>query len=570
MVGHRSRSGCSRWRAVSTVFALAIATTGVTHGSTSAASRAPEPGSVTRSASPAPAVGGSAQTVHADFNGDGYSDMAAGADLKSVSGQPEAGAVSVIFGGPAGLTADGNQFITQDSPGVLDQAESGDEFGRYMGGGDFNGDGFYDLAVGVPNEDVDGPSGPIADAGAVEILYGSAAGLSTDGNQFWTQLGLTPADTAEAGDWFGGRMQGGDFNGDGYEDLAASSYFEDIQKPSGTQVNSAGAVDVLYGSPTGLTSVGVQFWTQDSPDVLETSDAGDLFGRAMGSGDLNGDGFADLAISARGEQVSGQSQAGAIAVLYGSAAGLTADGNQLWTQDSPGILDEAERSDWLGRTGVTAGDFNGDGYDDLAAGALQDSVGTIAQAGVVNVIYGSAAGLTADGNQLFTEDTPGSVADGAEQGDRFGRTVEAADFNGDGFIDLAIGISNEGVNGHPQAGAAVIVFGSAAGLTEDGNQFWTQDSPGILEQADSQDSFDGRVPDVGDLNADGFADIAIGVFKEDIVGLAGPIPDAGAVNVIYGSAGGLTSVGNQFWTLNSPGMPGNAEARDAYGQSNVG
>jgi hypothetical protein len=549
----------------------------LTIASVMAASAAPGvPRSVSRAAvapgtKAATVKGSAATTVNGDFNGDGLSDMAAGVARRTINGHPRAGAVSVLYGSTEGVTARGSQLIDQDSVGALDQAEDGDQFGRYMGGGDFNGDGYFDLAVGVPLEDIDGPEGPIVDAGAVQVFYGSAHGVGPV-NQFFTQLGLSADDTAEAGDWFGGRMQGGDFNGDGFDDLAVGPYFEDVFKLDGSsQVQNAGATDVLYGTADGLTTIGAQFWTQNTPGIQGTAGFGDLMGRALGSADFNGDGYADLAIGIRGEKVGGQGMAGACAVLYGSPVGLTAEGNQLWTQDSPGILDQAERNDWLGRTGVTGGDFNGDGFGDLAVGALQDSVGSVPRAGVVNVIYGSGDGLNADGNQEFDENTPGNVTDGAENGDRFGRTVEAADFNGDGFQDLAVGISNEDIGSILAAGAAQVLYGSADGLTEVGNQFWNQDSPGVLDQAEAADSFDGRVPDVGDHNGDGFADIAIGVFKEDLEEDSGTIADAGGIEVLYGSAGvGLTSDGNQFWTLDSPGVKGDAQAGDSYGQSNVG
>jgi hypothetical protein len=349
--------------------------------------------------------------------------------------------------------------------------------------------------------------------------------------------------------------------------------FEDVPRLDGTgDVQNAGSVNIIYGSAAGLTDAGNQFWTQNSPGIQDEANEGDLMGRALGSGDLNADGFEDLAIGIRGENVNGQNNAGAFAVLYGSAAGLSANGNQLWTQDSPDILEEAQKEDWLGRTGVTAGDFNADGYDDVAVGALQDDVDGVINAGVVNVLYGSPDGLTSNGNQLFTENTEGSNSDGASYGDRFGRTVEAADFNGDGFEDLAVGISNERVGRFKSAGATVILYGSAAGLTEDGNQWWNQDSPGILDHAEIADSFDGRVPDVGDANGDGYADICIGVFKENLEGST-TIEDAGAMNVIYGGPAGLAAdagPGNQFWNLQSPGIRGVAHNQDAYAQSNVG
>jgi hypothetical protein len=502
--------------------------------------------------------------AHADFNGDGISDLAIGVALEDVGGVADAGAINVLYGTRKGLSAGGNQFITQDSAFMNDAAEAGDQFGRYNGTGDFNSDGFADLAIGVPLEDV----GDILHAGAVNVMYGSVTGLTHVGNQFITQSGLNPQDDAEELDWFGGRIQGGDFNGDGYDDLAVGTYLEDVApgERGGEQLQNAGAVNVLYGSGRGLLGRGSQFWTQDSPGVLEDADTGDVFGRALAAGDLNADGFEDLAVSARGEDIGQAKDAGAVNVLYGSVAGLTATGNELWTQDRPGILDQAEEGDWLGRTGLASGDFNEDGYSDLGIGALQEAIGEIAKAGAVNVIYGSAAGLTAEGNQFWTQDSPGIAGDGSEGQDRFGRCLVAADFNGDGFDELAIGISQEDVGAIGVAGAIILLHGSAGGLTADGSQFWHQDTPGILDQAEDQDSFAGRIPGSGDLNGDGYDDLTVGVFKEDLP----TVPDAGGVNVIYGSAGGLTAEGDQFWTQDSPGVRDAAEETDTFGQDNVG
>src|SRR5213078_79342 len=120
---------------------------------------------------------------------------------------------------------------------------------------------------------------------------------------------------------------------------------EDIQN-----VMHTGAVNVIYGSSTGLTDVGNQFWTQDSPDVLDQAEPQDRFGRHLGVGDLNADGFVDLAIGVVGEDVGTIQDAGGANVLYGSFAGLTATGNQFWTQDSDGIEGEAQPEDRLGRS----------------------------------------------------------------------------------------------------------------------------------------------------------------------------------------------------------------------------
>ena len=121
-----------------------------------------------------------AAAARADFNGDGIGDLAVGVPFEDVDGNLDAGAVNVLYGSATGLTASGDQFWTQNSTGVLDDAEAGDAFGSSLANGDFNNDGFSDLAIGVPSEDV---AGPVANAGAVSVLYGSATGLTDDGNQ---------------------------------------------------------------------------------------------------------------------------------------------------------------------------------------------------------------------------------------------------------------------------------------------------------------------------------------------------------------------------------------------------
>jgi hypothetical protein len=105
---------------------------------------------------------------------------------------------------------------------------------------------------------------------------------------------------------------------------------------------------VLYGSAAGLTSIGDQIWTQNSPGVLGVAEASDQFGGFLSAGDYNGDGFDDLAIGASFEDVGALGNAGAATVLYGSAAGLAAALNQYWTQDSAGVLGTSEAGDWFG------------------------------------------------------------------------------------------------------------------------------------------------------------------------------------------------------------------------------
>jgi hypothetical protein len=413
-----------------------------------------------------------------DFDGDDFADLAVGVPYESIGALDDVGGVNVLYGSAAGLTADRNQFWDQDQPGIEDTAEIGDYFASALAAGDFDGDGYGDLAAGVPYESL----GNIVDAGGVNVLYGSAVGLSPDGNQFWDQDQPGIEDTAEAYDYLGYALASGDFNGDGYADLAVGAPSESIGS-----VEYAGGVNVLYGSAAGLTADGNQFWSQDQAGIEDTAEPSDRFGSTLAAGDFDGDGYADLAVGVVGESIEGVGGAGGVNVLYGSAAGLTADRNQFWDQDQPGVEDSAEPSDKFG-SALAVGDLNGDGYADLAAGVPNESIDGVSNAGGVNVLYGSAAGLTADGNQFWDQDQPG-IEDTAEESDTFGHSLAADDLDGDGYVDLAVGVPGESIGSVKFAGGVNVLYGSAAGLSPDGNQFWDQDQPGIEDTAEESDRF---------------------------------------------------------------------------------
>jgi hypothetical protein len=387
---------------------------------------------------------------------------------------------------------------------------------------DFNHDGVADLAVGVPGEnDV---------AGAVNVLYGAGGGLSGTGAQLFLQVGGTP----EPLDRFGSALAAGDFNGDGFADLAAGASGEDVGG-----VHDAGAVSVLYGSAAGLTTTGGRLFTQ----VGSAPEEQDWFGWALAAGDFNHDGFADLAAGAPDENVGAVVFAGAVSVLYGSAGGLTTTGGRLFTQ----VGSAAETNDQFGWA-LAAEDFNQDGFADLAAGAPTESVGSALGAGAVSLLPGSAGGLTATGGRLFTQ-----VGGAVEGDDQFGAALAAGDFNHDSFADLAAGAPSERVGSTIDAGAVSILPGSAGGLTVSGGRLFTQVG-GVPERFDVF----GFALAAGDFNHDGFADLAASAPLEDV----GSLADAGTVSVLPGSAGGLTTSGARLFTQ----VAGTVEAGDEFGE----
>jgi FG-GAP repeat len=418
---------------------------------------------------------------------------------------------------------------------------------------DFNGDGAADLVIGVPSEGL-GPGQ--ASAGVVHVLYGSASGLTAAGSQLWSQDSPGVGGVAEAGDGFGGALATGDFNADSRADLAVGV---------GQENQGRGVVHVLGGSAAGLTATGSQLWSQGSGGVGGIAEAGDGFGFALATGAINASGHADLAITASGEDVGRVMDAGTLNVLYGSAGGLSSAGNQVWSQDSPGVAGIAETQDFLG-IAVAAGDFNGDGHADLAAGAPGETLAVVAvAAGAVNVLYGSAGGLTATGNQVWSQDSPG-VANLTQPRDLFGSALAAGDVNADGRAELAVGVPGEVLDALPspiaEAGVVQVLVGSPGGLTGTGSQLWSQDSSGIADQAEDGDRL-GSALAAGDFNGDGSADLAMSAPGENLNRGFG----SGVVQVLPGSGAGLTATGSQLWSQDSPGVAGAPEFLDFFGQT---
>ena len=486
----------------------------------------------------------------ADFDRDGYADLAVGVPREDIGAVQSAGVVHALYGSDSGLTASGDQLWDQNDLVTSEGVESWDLFGVVLVAGDFDGNGAADLAIGASEEDL----GTYTEAGVVHILYGRrpSGGLSAQAAQLWHQNSPGVAGFVEANEFFGAALATGDFDGDGYDDLAVGVPREDVGA-----VADAGAVNVLYGTQQGLAASGSQLWNQGDAGLGDPAEAWDQFGATLAAGDFDGDGHDDLAIGIPAEDDDFHVNSGLVTILYGTSTGLSAAGSQTWMQGLDGIGNAAEENDRFG-SALVAGDFDGDTYADLAVGASGEDWGTLEAVGAVTVVYGSPAGLAATGNQVWFDAW-------YEADDVFGSALAAGDFNGDTFEDLAVGIRGQDIDSVTRAGAVQILYGTASGLyRREGiwNDFWYQSRYGMMDEGELNDQF-GAALAAGDFDHDSYVDLAVGVKLEDV----GAIQDAGAVQILYGSANGISAAGNQFWHQNSSGVEESAELQDEFGHA---
>jgi len=451
--------------------------------------------------------------------------------VKTTEGEQEdAGAVSVTYWNDLGNISSNQWF--QDISGIEDH----DEHGASLATGDFNGDGYPDLAAGAPLEDTN--FNDVNNAGRLSVVYGTDNGLTGD-TTFFTQNELPGSE--EDGDKTAQTLASGDFNGDGFDDLAVGVPEEDL----GDCGNNAGSIILMFGSASGLTASGS--YSMNQTDAGGSCEANDNFGSTLAVGDFNNDGYDDLAVGSNGEEIGGDNNVGAVRVLYGGASGITGSGNDNLNQESIAGTDfmdkENEPNDEFGFA-LAAGDFNGDGYDDLAIGVPFedvncDSNGTGTDnnndesndSGKVVIAYGSAGGITGVGAQDL--DSRDFISNSCEGDDRIGYALAAGDFNADRYDDLAIGAPGEDLGSTNDAGNVIYMFGGPGGLSGSNLTNLNQDEgSGSVEANDHL----GWTLAAGDADLDGYDDLAIGVPDEDWDGAN----DNGVVYVLFGQPGGLS------------------------------
>jgi len=366
------------------------------------------------------------ETAYADFNGDGYDDLAVASPWEKVGTDTNGGALAILWGSASGLT--GKSSYVPD-PAV----SSHDYWGKDLAAGDFDGDGKADLAVGSSSN----------------TIYVYKGGFSTSGTPGGRTTIKPPIESGTNDSPYGPlSLTAGDVNGDGRTDLVVDGF----------ETNTSYGWNTNYFVPGTAGGLSVASAQTLKPGIITAI------------GDINGDGYGDIVSGAGwdsttsdGTPVPDAANGGKVNITYGSASGpATTSGITQNTGNVPGASEKGDAFGW----DLDMGDINGDGYQDLVVSAPDEDINGIANTGMVTVLYGSASGVkVSSGAQAFTQSTAG-VPGNDEKSDLFGADVKLDDVTGDGKADLLVGSYENGADGAvtylPSNGTVITTSGSRA------------------------------------------------------------------------------------------------------------
>ncbi|MEP3890878.1 MAG: cadherin-like domain-containing protein [Hellea sp.] len=474
-----------------------------------------------------------------DINGDGFDDFLIGAEDAVVNGIGT-GQSYIIFGRDTAINpfAVSLELSTLDGTNgfVLNGVDNGDNSGTSVSSaGDINGDGFDDVLIGASGGDLNGRG-----TGESYIVFGRDTAINPFAASFdFSTLDGTNGFVLYGVDRYDGTgisvSNAGDINGDGFDDILIGAVGVD------SNFSDTGATYVVFGrdAATDPFSASLDLSTLNGTNgfVVNGVDPSGNNGRSVSAaGDINGDGFDDIIIGASGAG-SNYNRVGESYVVFGQAGGFAASLSVSSLNGSNGFtLNGIDQNDNSGISVSSAGDINGDGFDDILIGATGgDPNGS--DSGESYIVFGrdTATNPFATSFDLSTLDgTNGFVLNGVDRFDNSGVSVSSAgDINGDGFDDILIGAPEANTNGY--GGDSYLVFGRDTATNPFAASFDLSTLDGlnglVLIGVDSSDESGSVVSAAGDINGDGFDDLLIGAYRANPNG-----QDSGESYIIFGAA----------------------------------
>jgi hypothetical protein len=418
-----------------------------------------------------------------DFNGDGYRDLVIGSGGATVGGAQQAGAVTVVSGSAAGLDTGRRTVVSQNSPGVPGAAETNGLFGTDIATRDLNRDGFADVIATAPGED-DGEY-----HGVFTVLWGSTSGLTS---------GSVYRNPKYKDEGFAKDIAVGDFNADGKQDVVSVDdnhiwYLRGPFTKSGSR-----------GTATNLDPIDGE---NISPDLVV-------------AGKVTADGTADFAVLGY-DWDSGSNR---VWLHKGGSTGPTTT-KKVSLPASASLMEAS----------AVIADYDKNGYGDLTVGAPRTGTG-----GAVYLLPGTSTGPSGSAKKI-TQSTSG-VPGGPEFGDSFGSDVSAADANGDGHPDLAVGVKGESLGDSLfYAGGVTVLRGGSSGITGTGARWYGYATTGV-EGEPTEEGWLGASVQLRDFTRDSRAE------------LVAAAPEAGRLYLMPGSAAGPTGSGSTMLTVRTLGV----------------
>ncbi len=404
--------------------------------------------------------------------------------------------------------------INGDNGFIINGVDSVSYSGRSVSdAGDVNGDGYADVIIGAYAAN--------GNAGESYVVFGSAGGFdktfelsNLDGSDGFTLNGNADGDRS------GFAVSGaGDVNGDGYDDLIIGAF---VASPNSRP--QAGESYVVFGFDNGsVSTIELSSLTGTDGFRLEGQDNSDQSGRSVANaGDVNGDGYDDIIVSAYRAHPNGIGDAGETYVVFGASGGFAPSIN-LSSIDGPDgfVLNGIYSNDLSGVSVSGARDINGDGYDDVIIGApFAHNSNSDNLAGQSYVVFGFDDGAVSAIELSSLDGSDGFIIEANDSSQESGFSVsEAGDVNGDGYDDFIIGARLGDVIVNSDEGKSFVVFGqgspyvSILGLSslDGGNGF-------VLNGIANNDYSGFSVSAAGDVNGDGYGDLIIGAPFVDLDG----------------------------------------------------